>query len=657
MTAAAGSAVVVAHPRMAEDERYTSAEELAAVLGCSDRRVRQRADEEGWLAIEVPGRGGRRKLFALRALPEEIRTAVLANRIRTAAPPPSPVADAGAAVAPRRGAANTDRGGMRALSGRQMKVASARRALLIFLDDQAQALGLTAAVDGLVAAAAAGELPDWVLDVVIVANARAGEARTLSARTLMRWRGLVAGMDLRSGADVDRVCCALAPRDEQQLRASPPWAHELLRLYRRPTKPSLAACMEDLPGVLPPGCPVPSYAQARRYLKAFAPAERERGRHGPAALLKRQGHKRLSTDHLRPMELVTGDGHTFKADVAHPVHGRPFRPEVAAIMDTATRRVVGWSAGLAESQQVVMDALRMAVERHGLFGALRSDNGGGFTGELMASATTGLLGRLEAGRSLSTPGRAQARGKIERLQQSLFIRAAKRLPTYAGKDMDREARKAVSTRVEREIRTAGASRILISWADFLAFVEQEVAAYNARPHRALPKVRDPQTHRLRHLSPAEAWERAEAAGWEPERLPPAAIDQLWRPHVVRRALRGWVRLPWGAYYHEALVALDGQEVRVGYDVHDGARVWIRDASDALVCVAGRDGNTFAEVPDAASHAARQRRVGRAKRLVEKLALVEAEGPHRAVPEPDAPDPGGDDVHDLLARGLARLGRS
>jgi putative transposase len=640
----------IAHPRLtAADPQMTTAEELAAVLGVSDRHVRRMAIEGSWLAINALEGRVYRKIYPLRALPEEVRTAVLAHRVRSAAPPPTPMVTAADAPAPARRAANSSMGGMRGLSGRQLKVAQARRAILIRLDELAQALGVVPAVDELVRAAAAGELADWEYDVVIIANARAGEVRTLSRRTLMRWRGLVAGMDLGKGADVERVCCALAPLDGPRLRASPPWADALLRLYRRPMKPSLLACMEDLPRFLPDGCPVPSYAQARRFLKTMAPAERERIREGEGARLKLQGHKRMTTDHLRPMELVTADGHTFKADVAHPVHGKPFRPEVASVMCAATRRVVGWATGLAESQYVVMDALRTTVQGSGLWGALRSDNGGGFTGELVAAAATGLLGRLGSERSLSTPGRAQARGKIERLQKSLWIRAAKRLPTYGGKDMDREARKKITTRVEREIKKNGFSTILLSWGAFHEFLAIEVAAYNARPHRGLPKFRDPITHRIRHLSPDEAWERAVAEGWEPETLSPAAIDSLWRPHLARKAVRGWVTLPWGTYYDEALVRLHGQEVRVGYDIHDGSRVWVRDASDTLVCIAERDANSFPEVASAADHARRQRLEGRTERLEAKLAEVRAEGLLPA-PEPVADD-GDDDITDRLMRGL------
>jgi putative transposase len=58
---------------------------------------------------------------------------------------------------------------------------------------------------------------------------------------------------------------------------------------------------------------------------------------------------RRDISQLQPNDVWTADGHTFDAEVQHPMHGRPFRPEITAIIDVATRRIIGWSVGLAES--------------------------------------------------------------------------------------------------------------------------------------------------------------------------------------------------------------------------------------------------------------------------------------------------------------------
>jgi len=59
---------------------------------------------------------------------------------------------------------------------------------------------------------------------------------------------------------------------------------------------------------------------------------------------------------MLPAELYQADGKTFNAEVAHPLHGRPFRPEITTIIDAKTRKVVGWSAALDESANAVADA-------------------------------------------------------------------------------------------------------------------------------------------------------------------------------------------------------------------------------------------------------------------------------------------------------------
>src|SRR3546814_624973 len=210
--------------------------------------------------------------------------------------------------------------------------------------------------------------------------------------------------------------------------------------------------MEDLPGSLPEGVPCPSYDQARKFLKKVSTVERERGRHGPNGLLKFKGFKRRSTDGFEPLDIVTADGHTYKADVAHPVHGRPFRPEVCVIMDTVTRYAFGWSAGLAESTWVVMDTIRHGVEQLGQFALFYSDNGSGFVAKNMTAEVVGLLARVGSTPDNSIAGRAQSRGKIERLQQSLWKRSARKLPTYNGRDMDNEARRRVGKRIGKDIK-------------------------------------------------------------------------------------------------------------------------------------------------------------------------------------------------------------
>ncbi|TXH34809.1 MAG: hypothetical protein E6Q98_18175 [Rhodospirillaceae bacterium] len=499
----------------------------------------------------------------------------------------------------------------------QRNCADARAAILAELAIIAELIGVERAVLKLIKMADSGQMRPELMALVPVANARAGKdgSRHLSYRTLYRWRTELA----RDGWN------GLVPLDAARPKPAPAWAAALLKLYRVPTKRSLAAVLEDLPSHLPAEVAPPSYDQARRFLKELSIVDRERGRHGPNGLLKFKAFKRRSTDGLVPLQVVTADGHTHKADVAHPIHGKPFRPEICSLLDVATRYCFGWSAGLAESGKVVMDAIRHGVSQLGLFEIFYTDNGSGFINAAMTDATLGMLGRLGATPQNSLPGRAQARGKIERFQH-FWKSSARELITYNGRDMDGEARRKVTKRVAADIRATGTSRLLMSWQDFLAWCQAKVDEYNNRPHRSLKKIRDALTGKLRHMSPAEALAEFRANGWEPELVPAGTMDDLFRPYERRRTQRGEITLPWGRYFHAALVPFGGEMVRVGYEMQDPRRVWVRTDTDGrLICIAEKDANVIPEQPASALEHAAQRRAKAKLKLAERdreLALAE-----------------------------------
>lgn len=592
-------------------------------------RVIERARREGWASRKRSDRGGGSEYCVqslLKSLPEGARRSLLKAVTETAGD--DPVA-CGVRVdgLTTNGLQKTVRDVMTAgkvpapisqpLADWQLRCAEARAAILLEVERLACFVGVEAAIEEVVQLAAEGALRPDLQELVAAANARTGKEgkRTLSIRTIKRWRSL-------HGAGGVEALTPAAPAPA----APPAWGATLLKLYNTPTKRSLVAVMEDLPAALPAGVPCPDYHAARRFLARVSIVDRERGRHGPNGLLKFKGFKRRSTEGLQPLDIVTADGHTFKADVAHPVHGRPFRPEVCALQDVATRYVFGWSAGLAESTTVVMDAIRHGVSTLALFALFYTDNGSGFVNDAMTADVTGFLSRLGATPTNSLPGRAQARGKIERLQGSLWKRAARKLPTYSGRDMDSEARHKVVKFVKRDLKERGGSRLLMGWQDFLDFCAAEVEAYNNRPHRSLPRIRDAATGKLRHQSPAEALEDQRAKGWTPETLTPEAMTDLWRPYEIRSTQRGEVRLPWGTYFAQELVPFGGEQVRVGYDIHDGSKVWVRTLDDGrLICVAARDGNVIAEQPASKIEHARQRRAeGRLRLLNQHAEEVRAE---------------------------------
>src|SRR3546814_629053 len=169
----------------------------------------------------------------------------------------------------------------------------------------------------------------------------------------------------------------------------------------------------------------------------------------------------------------------------------------------------------------------------------------------MTAEVVGLLARVGSTPDNSIAGRAQARGKIERLQQSLWKRSARKLPTYNGRDMDNEARRRVVKLIGKDIKEAGSSRLLMSWQDFLAWAQQQVDDYNNRPHSELPRTRDPQTGKLRHMSPAEYLADWRARGWKPLTLPAEVTEDLFRPYERSEEhtseLQSLMRIPYAVF--------------------------------------------------------------------------------------------------------------
>jgi putative transposase len=581
-----------------------TAQTIAEALGITKRAVIMRAVEESWVAHTESVRGGKGNRYHVMALPPPVRDVVVAHLAGIGPAPKLALVPAIAEpAAPEQ------------LSQTQRRCEAARHAVLAEIDRLAALAGTyQRAIEAFQTAYEEGRLSPALAALVPAANARGSETRAISRGSIFAWR---------KARDEGQ---SLAPRDTRTAPPVPAWAGILLRLYRVPSKPALAAVMAELPKHLEPGVPCPTYGQARRFLDRLSIVERERGRLGPNALLRHRGFKRRSTDGLLPMEVTTADGHTFKADVAHPRHGRPFRPEVCAVLDVATRRVVGWSAGLAESTHVVQDSIRVTVERHGQFSLFYTDNGAGFTGHAMTDELVGLLGRVGATPITALPGRAQARGKIERLQGTLWKAASRTLPSYNGRDMDPQARRKVVKLVKQDLAARGAARALMPWDGFLEWIGAQVAKYNARPHAALPRIRDEATGKLRHQSPDETWAQFTAEGWSPDLLPKAVTDELFRPQEVRWTTRGEVQLPFGRYYHDDLVGWGKTQVRVGYDIHDGSKVWVRTLEDQrLICIALRDGNVIPEQPASKIEEANLRRAqGRKKLLESHLEEVAAE---------------------------------
>lgn len=570
------------------------------------------------LVVERRGKGGG-AVLSLFALPEAAR-AELARRQSAQALVPADGAELAAAIeADQRQIAARVTGH---LTPRQRHVMEARATILLAIDQRAllAGVGRSRAV-----AAFLEDLRRGAMDpaqCVVIDRARGRAARTgLSRSTIYEW------FAARERAGI----VGLAPELTRDKSDLPIWFDGFLRHYQKPSKPSVLEALRGFSASLPSGSEVPTERQVRLALAKLPQLQRLKGREGKLALRARMAYTARSFDDVLPTSIYVADGKTFDAEIAHPIHGQPFRPELTTIIDVATRRVVGWSASLDENTFGVVDALRQACERRGIPAIFYTDRGPGYRNAAMDGPLTGFLGRAGITAMRALPYNSQAKGVVERLNQ-LYTGAAKRLPTYIGKDMDKEGKLLVHKATRRELKQVGASRILPSWADFLALIDAEIEAYNNRPHSSLPKMRDAQIARTRHMTPAELW-AAKTVDFEPVLPEPGEVADMWRPYVKRRTRRALVEWLGNSYFAPALEALDGQDIVVGYDIHDASRVWCREIGEVdgtlqpgrLIAIAAFNGHVTRYVPLSYEQAAMERRAkGRVGRLQAKLDVVQQE---------------------------------
>ena len=576
--------------------KWFTAQELAGLPGLPDsvQGVNLRAKREGWEAQLRLGRGGGRE-YSFAALPPQAQAALLARLVGQ----DEPVAPA--AMAPE--SAPRDAVPASRLSESQRAVMLARLAFVREIERMSQVVTQQRAILTLVGLARDGGLSPYLTERVVRANDRKTEDRSLSERTLKRWLS-----DYRKRGEV-----GLAPERRQKDMSVPDWAADFLRCYQRPTKPSVEAAYAEYAAKC--ADERPSIHQVRRFLNKLSPEAREQGRRSPQELKALQPFHRRRTDTLLPCDVFTADGHKFDAEVLNPRTGKPYRPETTTVIDVATRRILGISIGEAESTIGVMDALRDAVGRGGMFAIFYVDNGSGFANDTVREVVDRLGGTM----THALPYNSQARGLIERAHQTVWVNAAKKLTSYIGADMDKHAGVKVHRISRRQLRDTGSTRLIPTFAEFMDGVEFEINAYNDNPHRGLAKIRDPHTGALRHMSPNEAWDAARESGWEPMLAPAELVADLFRPQVIRQTARGEVAWAGQRYFLDALRDLNGEDIRVAYDVRDASRVWVRTLEGELLGEALLDGNASDYMPRTMIEQAYERREqGQMKRAMDKL---------------------------------------
>lgn len=591
---------------------WYTAQELAGLPGMpgTERAIQIRAQREGW---EGQRRLGSKAVeYAFAVLPAPTQAALIAatvgSAVATVAPAQPLVKRAISAV---RDVVKASR-----LNESQHSTMTARVAIVREVERIGLASSQQRAIDMLLALAKSGELSPYLADCMTRANDRLNADRGLSERTLKRWLA-----DFKKYGET-----GLAPsRREQDLRV-PSWAGAFLACYQLPQKPSVEASYAAFAGKTEGERP--SIHAVRRWLKKLSPEAREHGRMGPHDIKAYKACVRMKTGNLWPNDVWQMDGHTFDAEVMNPISGQIFRPEITLAIDWATRRIVGFSVNLAESTMATLDTLRDAITRVGMYDNLYVDNGSGFANAVVYEVNDRLGGTI----THSLPYNSQARGVIERVHKSILVRLAKTYSSYIGKDMDKEAGTKTHKLSRKQLKAGLKPTVVPEFTAFFADLQDALDGYNRQPHSSLNKVRDENTGQMRHLSPMDAWKRAQDEGWEALVAEPEVIANLTRPQVTRTTLRGEVRFNSAKYFLDDLAAIHGDEVRVAYDFRDASRVWVHSLDGDLIGEALLDGNAK-DVKSVFSKKVSQRENGQVARLATKGRVITGKDVEVRVIEP------------------------
>ena len=201
---------------------WYTAQELAGLLGMpgTARSVKARAQRERW--------AGQRRLgskaieYAFAVLPSETQAALIAASVASEAP----TAVSEQSESTQRDAKNASR-----LSEKQRSVMTARLAFVREIERMSQTISQQRAILALVELAKNDQLSPYLTELLVRANDRKTEDRSLSERTLKRWLG-----DYRKQGET-----GLAPARGGKDMGVPDWAKDFLRCFQRPTKPSVEA--------------------------------------------------------------------------------------------------------------------------------------------------------------------------------------------------------------------------------------------------------------------------------------------------------------------------------------------------------------------------------------------------------------------------------
>ena len=526
--------------------RHTyTVKEIAQAVGVTERATHARATKESWPFEEEPCRGGKRRLFLSSALPEDVRTALIAYEGSTL---PAEFAEAPLTETQRRKAlAKADL--VRLYTEALAKAGNKMRAREEFV--AAYTAGVWPAIKDILGDVSWKSLERWKL-----AMRRTGSALKLA--------------DTRGGV---RTAPVVTERHAQIL----------LALARHPNRPRLAeVCRMAREAFKATGLPDCADITLYRYLKKWMALN-----YGEWVYARR-GQKAWNDECCPYIErdyskigvgdILVADGHALNFEILDPETGKGARMELVLWFDMASGFPLGWEVLPTENTQGIASALRRACLRLGKFPKVAYlDNGKAFRGkffngvDLAQSGLGGVFQELGVAPLFAWPYHGQSK-TIERFFKT-FGELERWIPSYVGTSIaSKPPRLMRGEKLHRKVYEASGGRPLTLEEAHTA-IAAWFDAYAARPQRG----------HLGGKAPAAVFAAGAGQGLSEAELLKLRLCMLSK--AVRQIEQNGVRIFGRCYRHPFLHSLR-HPVLVRYDDQDRRSVLVYDQTGKnLICEA------------------------------------------------------------------------
>lgn len=326
--------------------------QLAEIIGVSPQAVQKRSKKESWPFEEATGRGGKRRMYSLDILPQEIQTAIALKDIREGKTQIKTQATDSQSFTY---CSESLWDHYASKTNNQKSKAESRQALML----QAAQMVDTGST--------------WLEAFKLVAQVDG----TCSWQTLRDTYHGKPGKPGLKNYDRKDWLAALVPQHKGRIAnaslSDDAWQY-IKGDYLRNEKPTLNACYERLQlAAAEHGWSIPSCKTIERRIKALPLATRVFLREGEHALMRLFPPMERSVRDLHAMEWINGDGYQHNVFIKWP-NGEIRRPKTWFWQDIYSRKMIGWRTDVSENADMIRLSFGDVVEEYGIPDHITIDN-------------------------------------------------------------------------------------------------------------------------------------------------------------------------------------------------------------------------------------------------------------------------------------------